>query len=135
MPRFSVYSIRAALLYLALGFTIGGLLLFHKGVPIHPILWTLLPAHIDFLLIGWAAQLIMGVSFWILPRFSHEPKRGKVGLAWVAFILVNLGIWLVALSPYFTPPSWILFSGRLSETAGILTFAVYAWPRVKPAGV
>jgi hypothetical protein len=134
MPRFSVYSVRAALVYLALGFTLGGLLLFHKGIPLHPILWTLLPAHIDFLLIGWTAQLIMGVSFWILPRFSREPKRGNVSLAWSAFILINLGIWLVALSPYFTPSTWMLFLGRLSQAAGILAFAVYAWPRVKPTG-
>jgi heme/copper-type cytochrome/quinol oxidase subunit 1 len=134
MPRFSVYSVRAALLYLTFGFTIGGLLLFHKGIPLHPILWTLLPAHIDFLLIGWTAQLIMGVSFWILPRFSQEPKRGKETLAWIAFILLNLGIWLVALSPYLYSSTWMVFLGRLSETLGILTFAVYVWPRIKPTG-
>jgi hypothetical protein len=83
MPQFSVYSVRAALLYLALGFTIGGLLLFHKGIPLHPILWTMLPAHIDFLLIGWTAQLIMGVSFWILPQPCldgfHPGQPGHLG--------------------------------------------------------
>jgi heme/copper-type cytochrome/quinol oxidase subunit 1 len=126
--------VRAALLYLALGFTLGGLLLFNKGIPIYPLLWTLLPAHIDFLIMGWTAQLIMGVAFWILPRFSQEPKRGNVRLAWIAFVLLNLGIWLVALNPYFIFSAWMLFSGRLSQAAGILIFAVYAWSRVKPTG-
>jgi heme/copper-type cytochrome/quinol oxidase subunit 1 len=134
MPRFSVFSVRASLLYLALGFTLGGLLLFNKGIPIYPLLWTLLPAHIDFLIMGWTAQLIMGVAFWILPRFSQEPKRGNVRLAWIAFVLLNLGIWLVALNPYFIFSAWMLFLGRLSQAAGILIFAIYAWPRVKPTG-
>jgi hypothetical protein len=28
----------------------------------------------------------------------------------------------------------MLFLGRISEAAGILAFAVYAWPRVKTTG-
>lgn len=53
MPRLSVWYTRFALLYLALGFTLGGLMLYNKGVPLHPALWSLLPAHIEFLLMGW----------------------------------------------------------------------------------
>ena len=45
MPRLSVWFIRSALLYLLLGFTLGGLMLWNKGLPIHPVLWRLLPAH------------------------------------------------------------------------------------------
>jgi len=39
MPRLSVYLIRTALLYLAAGFTFGGLMLFNKGLPFAPALW------------------------------------------------------------------------------------------------
>src|SRR3989304_5975518 len=99
MPRLSTWMIRASLLYLFTGFTFGALLLFHKGIPISARLWSLLPAHIDFLLSGWIVQLVMGMAFWILPRFSREPRRGNVRLAWLAFGLLNAGVLMVGLAP------------------------------------
>jgi hypothetical protein len=35
----------------------GALLLFHKGVPVYPLLWQMLLPHIEFLLLGWTLQL------------------------------------------------------------------------------
>ena len=52
MPRLSVLFVRAALLYLLLGLTLGMLLLWNKGILISPMIWLLLPAHIEFLQIG-----------------------------------------------------------------------------------
>lgn len=92
MPLLSRWMVKFALVYLALGFTLGGLLLANKGVPIHPLLWLLLPAHQEFLINGWMVHLALGVAFWILPRFAHEPKRGNTRLAWMGWILLNLGI-------------------------------------------
>jgi hypothetical protein len=134
MPRLSVWFIRAALVYLALGFTIGGLLLFNKGVPIHPYLWQLLPAHIEFLMVGWIVQLVMGVSFWILPRFTRQPKRGNIRLAWLAFILVNLGVWISGMGPLLLQVPWASAAGRSAEAAAALAYLLHAWPRVKPFG-
>jgi hypothetical protein len=135
MPRLSRYAIRAALLYLGLGFTIGGLMLFNKGAPFAPWLWHLLPMHIEFLLIGWTAQLILGVSFWILPRFSQRPARGNEAPAWIAFGLLNLGVWLAGVGPLLTSSAAIPFLGRLAEIGAAIAFAAHAWPRVKPLGV
>ena len=87
MPRLSRWFIRAALLYLTLGFTFGGLMLFNKGVPLSVWLWRLLPAHVEFLLLGWTVQLATGVGFWILPRFGS--LRGNERIAWVSFVLLN----------------------------------------------
>ena len=131
MPRLSVWLIRFSLAYLALGFTFGSLLLFHKGIPLHPLLWRLLPAHIEFVLFGWTAQLAMGMAFWILPRFPSPPVRGDEAPAWAAFALVNLGVWLLALAPFNSASAWLAFSGRLAEAGGVLAFALHAWPRVK----
>jgi hypothetical protein len=135
MPRLSRLFVRAALLYLALGFTFGALLLAHKGVPLHPALWSLLPAHIEFVLVGWMVQLALGVAFWILPRFAREPKRGDERPAWAAFMLLNLGIWAVSFVPLLDGFSWLTPVGRAAQAAGVLAFAFYAWARVKPAGV
>ena len=135
MPRLTIWMLRAALVYLAVGFTFGGLLLFHKGVPLHPALWRLLPAHIEFLLFGWTVQLVMGMAFWILPRFSRAPRRGNEPLAWLAFGLLNLGVWLAGLGPAFTVSAGLLFLGRAAELAAAAAFVLHVWLRVKAAGV
>lgn len=134
MPKLSVWMIRAALIYLLIGFAFGGLLLFHKGIPISSMLWSLLPAHIEFLLLGWTVQLVMGMAFWILPRFRHPPRRGNSAFAWLAFGLLNLGVLTVGLGPLVTSSPLPTFAGRLAELIAALAFAAHAWPRVKPAG-
>jgi len=128
MPRLSCWFIRAALVYLFLGFTLGSLLLFHKGIPLHPFLWRLLPAHIEFLLFGWTVSIIMGMGFWIFPRFWRS--RGNVKLAWLAFVLINTGLWLVVLGG----SGWIYLLGRLIEISAVIVFVLHAWPRIKSPG-
>jgi hypothetical protein len=130
VPRLSCWFIRAALIYLALGFTLGSLLLFHKGVPLHPLVWRLLPAHIEFLLLGWAAQLALGVAFWILPRFGGS--RGDERPAWAAFVLLNAGVWLAGAGASLAAPGVIPFLGRAAEVGAAVAFAVHAWPRIRP---
>jgi heme/copper-type cytochrome/quinol oxidase subunit 1 len=132
MPLLSRLFIRAALLYLALGFTLGALLLFHKGISLHPLMWRLLPAHIECLLFGWTVQLAMGVMFWIFPRLGGGTSRGNERAAWIAFALLNAGVWLVIAPSWFDLPSWFSFSGRVLEAGAVLSFALHAWPRIKP---
>jgi hypothetical protein len=115
-----------------LGVTFGSLILFHKGIPIYPLLWRLLPVHIEFLLFGWLVQLVMGVGFWIFPRFRRA--RGNEKPAWVAFGLINVGVWLAGLGPVVGAPTLILLLGRLAEAGAAVAFAVHAWPRIKPPG-
>ena len=132
MPTLSVWAVRASLLHLALGFTFGGLMLFNKGVPLHPMIWALLPTHIEVLLFGWVAQLAMAVGFWILPRFSGQ--RGNVQLAWVAILLLNAGTIMAGFGPFFPSGEVLLLIGRALMVAAVGAFAFHAWPRVKPPG-
>ncbi len=132
MPRLSRWFIRAALLYLAVGFTFGALLLGNKGYPFAPWLWRLLPSHIEFMVIGWTMQLILGVGFWILPRFRGE--RGRMAPAWTAFALLNAGVLLAALAPLLGGSSWLVTVGRAAEAGAAASFAIHAWPRIKAAG-
>lgn len=134
MPRLSVWYIRASLLYLLIGFTFGSLLLFNKGLPLHPLIWGLLAAHIETLLFGWTVLLVMGMAFWILPRFPKPPVRGNENLAWGAFILVNMGIVCLALGSFLSGGAWLTLAGRAVEAVGVLAFAAHAWPRVKGFG-
>ncbi|MCB0099735.1 MAG: hypothetical protein KDE46_28575 [Caldilineaceae bacterium] len=133
MPRLSIWLIRAALIYLLLGFTVGGLLLWHKGLPLNPALWRLLPAHMEFLLMGWIVHLVMGVAYWILPRF--QTKRPLSALVWLSFCLLNGGIWLISISTFVAFAPTIQLVGRIAEVGAIMAFAVHAWPRIKPTSL
>ncbi len=132
MPRLSCWFLRAALLYLALGLTFGGLLLLHKAIPFYPFAWRLLPLHIEFLMFGWLVQLVMGVGFWIFPRFRSS--RGDERPAWLAFALINLGVWLAGLAPILGAPPLILLAGRLAEAGAAAASGLHAWSRIKPPG-
>ena len=132
MPRLSVWLVRSALMYLALGFTFGALMLFEKGVPVYPPLLRLLPAHIEFVLFGWTMQLAMGVAFWILPRFEGGASRGDERPAWLAFGLLNTGVWLAGMGAVLDLAPPLLLLGRIAEAAAAAAFVVHAWPRIKP---
>ena len=130
MPRLSQWIIRTALVYLLLGFTVGALLLTHKGVPLHPLLWSWLPAHIEFLLMGWVVQLTMGVAFWILPRYWKPPRRPNEIYIRFAFVLLNLGIWLVIAGTTFRAGAWVFFGGRVAEIGAVVFFTLHIWLRI-----
>ena len=132
MPRLSQWMIRAAFVYLLLGFTAGALLLTHKGLNLHPALWSWLPAHIELLLMGWIVQLTMGVAFWILPRYWEKPRRPREGYARIAFILFNLGIWCVIAGTTFRAGANVLFAGRALELVAVIFFAAHNWRRIVP---
>lgn len=132
MPRLTVYTMRAALVHLVVGFTFGGLLLANKALAFEPSLWGLLPAHIEVLLLGWMAQLAIGMAYWILPRFGGQ--RGNFPLAYASVLTLNVGVVLSSVGPILRMPSSTPLIGRLFSAAAILAFALHAWPRIKPAG-
>jgi hypothetical protein len=89
-------------------------------------------AHIEFLLFGWTLQLVMGVGFWIFPRFRGS--RGNEQPAWLAFGLLNAGVWLAGLGPILATPALILLLGRLAEVGAVAAFAAHTRSRLKPPG-
>jgi hypothetical protein len=138
VPRLSVWFVRTALLHLLTGFTFGALLLTHKGLPLHPALWRLLPAHIELLLLGWTLNLALGVAYWILPRFKGGPPRGPEAPVWVAYVLLNVGVLAVCVAPWLPGPptagAVTNVAGKAAEALAAGTFALHALPRIKPMG-
>jgi hypothetical protein len=130
MPRLSAWFIRASLGYLALGFTFGALMLINEGLAFDPQLDHFLPAHMEFLLMGWLIQLALGVAYWILPRYMQGLPRGNEMLAWLSLIFLNLGILLVVLKTV-SDIAWFGLSGRILEAASVLIFLLVAWRRVR----
>jgi hypothetical protein len=131
MPRLSYLFIRTSLVYLVLGFTFGGLILANKGIPFYPMIWALLPTHIEFLTLGWLTQLALGVAFWILPRLTGSAPRGDERWSWAAFFLVNFGIALNVVAS-FTGLTLLGLSARILQAAGFAAFAIGNWKRIYP---
>lgn len=132
MPRLSIHIIRTSLLYFAAGILIGALIIFEKSRSFFPAIWLFLPMHIEMLLFGWIIQLVIGVSYWMLPKFGSAPIRGNEKLVWISFALLNSGILLICLSSLIVNNEVFAFSGRLLELIAIIFYARHAWPRVKP---
>lgn len=130
MPRLSVWIVRAALTHLALGFTIGALMLANKALPFAPRLWQLLPVHMELLLVGWTVQLALGIGYWILPRLP-EKGRGQPVPAWAAFVALNSGVLAVCASQWTSDPAVLMLVGRIVEAVAIVIFVGLLWPRVR----
>jgi hypothetical protein len=139
VPRPSVWAVRAALIHLAVGFTLGALLLANKGIGLHPALWQLLPLHREILLIGWTAQLALGVAYWILPRlrrvqtagFEVPGSRGGQAAFAASLICLNAGELLAGITPAMGGPPQVRLAGRILEVSAGLLFAVHAWRRLR----
>jgi hypothetical protein len=140
MPRPSAWAVRASLIHLSLGFTLGALLLTNKGLAFAPDLWRLLPAHIEILLVGWVVQLALGVAYWILPRVrasrGAEPEapgsRGGQIRMIATLVLLNGGVLLAGFGPVVAAPAEVRLAGRIAEAAAALLFALHAARRLRP---
>lgn len=129
MPRVSVWYLRAALLYLGVGFTIGAVMLARPGLQLPVEILLLRPLHAEMLLIGWMVQLAMGVAYWILPRFGTGPGRGKEWSAWGAVAVLNFGVLAAGLGQSFELSGMALL-GRAAEMLAAMTLGFHLWLRV-----
>jgi uncharacterized membrane-anchored protein len=137
MPTLSRYLIRSALLCLAVGFTLGGLILAAKGGAIDPQVWGWLPVHMTLLLNGWLVQLSLGVAYWILPRVNLR-ERGRRTWAWAGFAIFQVGLLLTlmaAASLWIPEAASLIAPSLILQTVGVVLFAIHAWPRIRPTFV
>jgi hypothetical protein len=136
MPRLSQYFVKSALICLAVGFTIGGLILASKATTaISGLVWLWFPAHIILLLNGWLVQLAIGVAYWILPRMAGS-DRGRIHWAWASFFTLQAGLILAVASmlEMWWQPARVLFApGVVFQAVAMMLFIVHAWPRVRAA--
>jgi heme/copper-type cytochrome/quinol oxidase subunit 1 len=137
MPRLTRYFIKTALLYLATALLLGLLLALRATVDLPAELLALSPVYFHLFMVGWIAQLIFGMLFWMLPKYSKERPRGHEQLAWAAYILINVGLILRVIGePLNATQSewgvgWLLVLSALLQLIGGWAFIGAAWPRVK----
>jgi cbb3-type cytochrome oxidase subunit 1 len=92
--------------------------------------------HVHLLVVGWLTQLVIGVAYWMFPKYSKEKPRGDERVGTVIFWTLNLGLLLrligeplIAANPVIAGPT-LLASALLQMGAGWL-FVAAIWPRVK----
>lgn len=129
MPRESAWMLRAALLHLVIGFGLGGILLAAKAWPLGLDAPGWLAAHRTVVLLGWMAQTVFAVAYWILPKHPREPIRGRPGPVRAGAVLLNGGIVAAAAAPARVAGAGYLAVGL----AGALFIAALA-PRIRAFG-
>ena len=137
MPRLTRWYLKTALLFFVAAMSIGVLLAAGAVLPLPAGVAALGPVYFHLLMVGWVTQLIFGVVFWMFPKQSAARPRGREGLGWACYGLLNAGLLLrAAAEPWqgLAPgplAGWLLaVSAGLQWLAGI-AFVVNTWPRVK----
>jgi len=137
MPPLTRYFIKTALIYLATALLVGLALAARAAFDLPAEIAALSPVFFHLFMVGWVTQLIFGMLFWMLPKYSKELPRGNEKLAWAAYCLINVGLILrvigeplVALRPDLGV-GWLLALSAILQLLGGWAFIGNAWPRVK----
>ena len=140
MDRVSIYFVRAALLWLVLGFALGALMLSDALVPGTWRAW-FAPTHGHILFVGWFLQFAVGVGYWLLPRKRSPslPEGYDESRAIAAFALLNVGLLLrVIVEPLDRSGNGsdaldvVLAVSSLLQFAAILIIVSQIWGRILP---
>ena len=135
MPPLTRLFIKTGLLYFVTALLLGSLIYVRPLAVAIPWLAGATPIYFHLFMVGWVTHLIIGVAYWMFPRFSREQPRGSQGLAWSVYFLLNSGLLLrVVVEPlqsrFPTLGRWLVVAALLQWLGG-LAFVVNSWPRVK----
>jgi cbb3-type cytochrome oxidase subunit 1 len=137
MPPITRLFVKTSLVYLVAALLAGFLLALRPLLALPALVNGLTPVYFHLFMVGWVTQLIVGVAYWMFPKWSKELPRGHDALALTTFWLLNLGLLLrVVAEPAQTVNAWpgwgwlIVVAALLQWLAG-LAFVANTWRRVK----
>ncbi len=137
MNPISRWYVKTALIYFIAALAVGLLLATQSFVEWPPLVGALTPEYFHLFMLGWVAQLIFGIVFWLFPTLSKERPRGSERLAWTTYALLNSGLLIRVVSEplnALSPGSWwgwlLVLSALLQWLAG-MGFILNTWGRVK----
>lgn len=137
MPPLTRLFIKTGLLYFVSALLLGCLIYIRPLATVFPWLAGATPVYFHLFMVGWVTHLIIGVAYWMFPRFTREQPRGSDRLAWSVYFLLNSGLLLrfvaeplqsTAPTPYW---GWLLVVAALLQWLGGVAFVINTWPRVK----
>lgn len=137
MPTLSRWFVKAGLVYFVLGLLMAALVVAQPVLNLPSLLGTFRPVYLHLLMVGWITQLIMGVAYWMFPKYSKEKPRGSERLGWFVFIALNLGLILRIVGEPLTTlqpewgVGWMLVVSAVLQLAAGWAFIANTWGRVK----
>ncbi len=139
MPILTRWFIKTAFVYFILALLAGIVLGAQAIWAFIPVGADLLSPYFHLLAEGWLTMLIVGVAFWLFPRYSPEQPHRSESLGWASFGLLNLGLLLRVISEpvndlLLTPGSiWaiLLTIAASLQWLGGMAFVINSWGRVK----
>jgi hypothetical protein len=137
MPALTRWFVKSALAYFIGALMLGVAVAMPAVFAVPPIVVALSPVYVHFFMVGWVAQLIFGVVYWMFPRYSKEKPRGRELLGWATYGLLNSGLVLRtfaeplhALQPAAGWGGLLAVSAVLQWLAG-MAFVLNTWARIK----
>jgi cbb3-type cytochrome oxidase subunit 1 len=117
--------IRASLVWLAVGITLGLCMAVHPGWIIYR------PAHVHMNLVGFVSMMIFGVAYHVVPRFTGNPLRSRTLAGW-HWWASNLGLAGMTTGFLLQPHAGmhgaaVLAAGGILETLGAYLFVYNIW--------
>jgi phage tail protein X len=85
------------------------------------------------MLFGWLAPFVLGVAYWMLPRYPTARERGQPALGWVVYGVYQTGL-LSAVAGALAASPGLASRGQLLLAAAGLGFLMLLWNRVRPFG-
>ena len=125
MDWFVVRFIKAALVWLGLGVTLG------VAMAVHPLWIIYRPAHVHMNLLGFVTMMIYGVAYHVIPRFTGFPlysRRAPVAQLWLS----NIGLFLMVAgfavrANGILTGTPVLATGGVFAAIGAYTFVLVIW--------
>jgi hypothetical protein len=137
MPQLSRSFIKAGLIYFVLALLIGVLMAAQPMLDLPGWIGALYPVYIHLLIVGWVTQLIVGVMYWMFPKYSKESPRGSVRLGWATFGLLNTGLILRTIGEPLTTlnpelnTGWMLAVSAILQCCAGWAVVINTWGRIK----
>lgn len=137
MPAVTRWFIKAGLVYLVAALLLGVALTAPSVLSVPPSIAVWAPLYFHFFMVGWVAQLIFGVVYWMFPRYTRDQPRGSETLALATFILLNAGLILRAVGEPVnslrpgTIWGWIVALSAVLQWLAGTAFVCNTWARVK----
>jgi uncharacterized membrane protein len=137
MPSLTRWFVRSAMLNLVAALFVGVLLAAQNLSVLPPVVAALTPVYFHLFMVGWIAQLIFGIAFWLFPALSKSEPRGDERQAVATYWLLNSGLLLRVISEPLnaiqplTLWGWLLALSALLQWLAGMAFVANTWARVK----
>ncbi len=137
MPFITRLFIKTSFIYLMAALLLGLALAARSLWQLPNIIAAFGPVYFHLFMLGWVTQLIFGVVYWMLPKYTMRQPHGNEALWQTTFWLLNAGLLLrVAAEPAQSVSlqafwGWGLALSAVLQWLAVMIFVFNSWIRVK----